>query len=118
MPLGGPPAGCEVEQVPEGLERADVPGLLSGLGRRVEELGTPEMPNRVALSVEHVQHRPLRPVVGLGEVVAVEPALGRGEESKVPPAALSREREHPCDRRLCDDDEVEMLARVFGGAVE
>ena len=42
----------EVEEVPERLERAHVAGLLSVVRRRVEELRSPEMADRVRPAVE------------------------------------------------------------------
>src|SRR5262245_41526361 len=68
---------CEVEQVPEGFERAQVPRILAGIGGGVEELGAPEVTDRVAFAVEDVQHRPLMPFRGLGQVVAVVGVGGR-----------------------------------------
>ena len=35
IPFGRPPLRCEVEQVPDGLEGANVAGILSGVGRCV-----------------------------------------------------------------------------------
>src|SRR5436189_6376380 len=45
--------------------------LLTGLGRRVEELRAPEMADRLAVAVEPVEHRPLQPLRVLSKVVAV-----------------------------------------------
>src|SRR5215475_2255732 len=45
----------EVEQVPDGLERADVARILARLGGCVEELRSPEVADRLAVSMEHVQ---------------------------------------------------------------
>src|SRR5438034_468748 len=76
VPVDWPSLGGEVEQVPERFERADVTGFLSGVGGRVEELRTPEVANRVTVAVEHVQHRSLRSLGGLGVVVAVVGGTG------------------------------------------
>ena len=43
-------------------------GLEFRLGRREEELGTPEVADRVAVAPEHVQHRALVAAVGLAVV--------------------------------------------------
>ena len=110
--------GSEVEQVPERLECADVPGLLTRLGRRVEHLRAPEVTDPVAVPVEHGQHRPLYPVRRLGVAVAVVRVRRGGQESQPRPAALSGERQHAGERGLGHDREVDELAGVLGGAVE
>src|SRR5215203_2536356 len=65
----GPPFRGEVEEVPEGLDRPHVARVLAGIPRRVEEFGAPEVPDRVALAMEHVEHRPLCTLGGLRAVV-------------------------------------------------
>src|SRR4029079_7305077 len=55
----------EVEQVPQRLQRAHVARILSGVGRREQELRAPTVPHgAVAGAGEHVEHR-------VGAVLAV-----------------------------------------------
>src|SRR5437870_3405241 len=71
VPIGAAPFGCEIEDVPKRLDRADVARVLSGFGRRGEELGAPEVSDRIAVASKHVQHRHLLAVTGLSVIVAV-----------------------------------------------
>src|SRR5688572_842912 len=76
------------------------------------------MANRVAVAMEHVQHRPLGSLRGLGEVVAVVGVAGRGQEPEPSPATLLREGDDVRQRGLRDDREVDTLAGVLRGALE
>src|SRR5215217_1897298 len=99
VPVAPATLGREIEQVPDRLEGADVTGILVAVRRRIEELRAPEVADRVAVAVEHVQHRPLVPLRGLGEVVAVVGAAARGQQAQPAPAAIAREGEdalHGC----------------------
>jgi hypothetical protein len=95
-----------------------MPGILSRIRRRVEELGAPEVPNRLTVAVEDVQHRALIAVVRFSVVVALERVAGRRDQPKPPPPALSGEGEDVFKGGLGDDDQVEMLSCVIGGAVQ
>src|SRR4051794_35273581 len=88
----------EVEHVPERLEGAPGARILPGIPRRVEELRSPEMPDRLPVAVEDVEHRPLRPPRGLGEVVVVVGVARRGEQAQAPPAALLPKRQYSLRR--------------------
>src|SRR4051812_29407242 len=59
IPVGSAPCRRENEQIPQRLDGADVPRVLSGIGRRVQEFRAPEVTDRLPLAVEHVQHGPL-----------------------------------------------------------
>src|SRR5215210_1077980 len=91
---------------------------LSRVPRRVKELRAPKMMDRVAVTAEHGQHRSLRPLRGLGEVVAVVCIGGRGQESQLPPATLLCEAQEARQWGLSEDGQVEVLARVLRSAVE
>jgi len=93
----------QVEEVPEGLEGADMARIFSAVGWGVEKFGAPEMADRVAVAVEHVEHRPLDAVRGFGVVVAVVVVRGRGKRPEPSPPALLREREQPRQRCFRDD---------------
>src|SRR5438046_10019351 len=71
VPVARAPFRRQVEQVPDRLEGADVARILPRLGRRVEELGAPEVADRLPVAVEHVEHRPLLSPPGLAGVVAL-----------------------------------------------
>ncbi len=93
-------------------------GILSGVARGVEELGAPEVANHRAVTVKHVQHRPLFSIGRLAEVVTVVGVGGRRQEPQASPAALLGKGEDAGERGLRDDREVDLLAGVLGGAVE
>src|SRR5207244_2451612 len=109
---------CEVEQVPDRLESADMAGVLTGVRGRVEELGAPEVANRLAVAVEDVQHGSLVLFRSLGEVVAVVAVGGRGQQPQPSPAALLGKGEDAWQRGLRDDRQVDLLRGVLGGALE
>ena len=71
IPAAGASLRRQVEQIPEGLEGGYVSSLLARLGWRVEELGPPEVPDRLAMPVEYVEHRCLCSFRRFGEIVAV-----------------------------------------------
>src|ERR687892_2768670 len=50
VPVGPAALGGEVEQVPDRLNSAHVTWVLPGIGRRVEELRTPEVADPLALA--------------------------------------------------------------------
>jgi hypothetical protein len=52
VPGGGAPLWREVEEVPDRFERAEVAGILTRIGGRVEEFGSPEVVDRVAVAME------------------------------------------------------------------
>ena len=83
--------------------------VLAGIGRSVEELRAPEVPDRAAVAMEHVQHRPLASVGGLGVVVAVVGVAGRRQKAQRAPASLPPEGQDALERRLRDDREVDVL---------
>ena len=76
------------------------------------------MAGRLPVAVEHVQHRLLGAVGGLGEVVTVVAGPGRGQQAQPPPAAFGGEGEDALEWRLGGDREVDVLGGVLGRAVE
>src|SRR5947199_358029 len=83
-----------------------LPRLLARLGGRVEELGGPEVADRVAVAMEDVQHRALRSLCRLAVVVAVVRVVRRRQQAQPPPAAGAGELEDVCHGRLRDHREV------------
>src|SRR5262245_34673094 len=118
VPDGRAPFRGEVEQVPDRLEGADVTRILVRVGWCVEELGAPEVADRLAVAVKYVQHRPLLALRGLPEVVALVAVVGRGEQAQPSPPALLGEGEDPRRRCLRDDREIDERRRVLSRAVE
>src|SRR5215469_12618951 len=92
--------------------------ILPGIGWRLEQFRAPEVADRLAVAVEHVQHRLLLAVWRLGQVIAVIGGPGRGQEPQSPPAALGGEGEYALDRRFGDDCEIDPLGGVLGSAVQ
>src|SRR5215203_4321210 len=84
VPVAPPSLGRQVEQVPDRLERPHVTRVLVAVRRCVEELRAPEVPDRLAIAVEDVEHRTLVGLRGLGQVVAVVAVGGRGEQAQIP----------------------------------
>ena len=118
VPVRGSPLRREVEQVPDRLQGAHVAGILSGIGGCVEELRAPEVADHAAVTVEHIQHRPLCALGGLGDVVAVVGVAGRGQEPQPAPAAFFREGDNSLERRLRYDGKVDEGSNVLCGALE
>src|SRR5436190_22314293 len=98
VPVHRPALPRQVEQIPQRLEGADAPVVLSRVGWGVGELRPPEMTNHLALAVKYIEHLSLPSVLVLTEIVAVIRVAGRGEQSQVPPAALVSEG-HKARRR-------------------
>src|SRR6266699_7211254 len=90
IPVGPASFGRDVEQIPLRVDGIDVARVLPRFGRRVEELGTPEMADRFPLTPEDIEHRPLSTLRVLAEVVAVVGSAGRGQQPQLPPAARLR----------------------------
>src|SRR6266508_900695 len=91
IPIGPASVGREIEQVPQRVDRLAVPGVLAGIGRLEQKLGTPEVTNGVGIATEDVQHRQLLgAVVALAVVVAVVRVVRRRQESQPPPSATLR----------------------------
>src|SRR5206468_4383473 len=106
VPVHRPALRRQVEQIPQRLEGADAPVVLSRVGWGVGELRPPEMTNHLALAVKDVEHRHLPALLVLAEVVAVIRVAGRGQQGQVPPAALVAEGEQARQRGLRHDGEV------------
>src|SRR5260370_211499 len=83
MPLGG-----EVEQIPLWVDGIAMARVLPRFGRGIEEFGAPEVADRFAVALEHIQHGPLAALRVLAEVVAVLGGARRGQQLQPPPAAL------------------------------
>src|SRR5215510_12370060 len=119
IPVVAAAVGRVVEQVPHGIDRVGVARVLAGVGRREEELRSPEVADRVALTAEHVQHRELLGAVGrLAVVVAVVGVAGRREQSQPAPSARVRMGEDARQLGPRDDHDVDPLAGVLDDAVE
>ena len=122
----------KVEHVPDRVEQIVVAVLLPGLGRYVEQLGTPEVKDRITATAEHIQdrHVPFLAILEVlllpygwdeacrvTEVVAVVGVSSRGQELQPAPTTLLGEGKNARQRRLGDDSEVDSLADVPRGTV-
>src|SRR5947207_13888703 len=96
----------QVEYIPQRLEGAVAPVVLSRVVWGVGELRPPEMTNHLALAVKDVEHRHLPSLPVLTEVVAVIRVAGRGQQGQVPPAPLVAEGEQARQGGLPDDGKV------------
>src|SRR5688500_2965569 len=76
------------------------------------------MADGFAVTMEHVQHRPLVPLPGFGEVVAVVSVGGRRKNPQASPPTLVREREEARRWSFGDDGQIEALTGVLRGALE
>ena len=94
--------------------RGSCPGSLE----RVEQLRAPEVPDRVTVAREHVEHGDLVGFGALTVVVTVVRVLRGRQHTQSVPAAFACERLHVVERRLRDRDEVHERRDVIGSTVE
>src|ERR1051326_1346743 len=68
-----PAARRKIHQIPQRLDGADMPRPLAGIGRRIEQFRTPEVPDApVAAALKDTQHRALLAVRVFTMIVALE----------------------------------------------
>src|SRR6266446_2661645 len=113
IPVGPASFRCKIEQIPLWVDGIDVARVLPRFGRRVEELGAPEVADRFTVAPEHVEHRHLSTLRVLAEIVAVVGSAGRGQQPQPPPAARLRMGKDARKFRLGDDHEIDALGDVL-----